>query len=136
VKDIQAALGLKKSREHAWSVAQRKKGIYPGDRFLLLQQGKLAWGVIGFGQILSEPYPDRYALVNKVANFVDIALNVLIDPVAEAHLRLDVRTELRPRGYTQIPWAARSSGYTIDFEAASEIEQWLRWKVAIGRNLN
>ena len=47
-----------RSVDGRWSVGNRVQGIEPGDRAYLLRQGAHGRGLVAFGEITSDPFPD------------------------------------------------------------------------------
>lgn len=106
-----------------WSVARRRYGIEPGDRFYLLKIGKQPRGIVGSGTILSEPYeaPHWDGTPGKTTKLVDIEFDRVIDPdhVLPAS---DLSEQL-----THTYWKPASSGTTV--HAADENRLDSLWRL-------
>lgn len=104
-----------------WSVARRRYGIAPGDRFYLLKVGKHPRGIVGSGTILSEPFPAPHwdGTPGKTTNLVEIEFDRVIDPD-----RVLPASELSTH-LTHTYWKPASSGTTI--HAADEDQLAAMW---------
>jgi 5-methylcytosine-specific restriction protein A len=94
----------------SWSVARRRYGIEPGDRFFLLKVGKPPRGIVGSGTILSEPYaaPHWDGTPGKITKLVDVEFDRVID--RDQVLVTSTLSEQLRNTY----WKPTSSGTTID----------------------
>ena len=101
-----------------WSVARRRYGIKPGDRFYLLKIGKHPRGIIASGTILSEPYaaPHWDGTPGRTTKLVDIEFDRVID--AEEVLPASELSEQLTRTY----WKPASSGTTVDAGDEEQLE--------------
>lgn len=110
-----------------WSVARRRHGIEPGDRFFLLKVGRPPRGIIASGTILSQPYaaPHWDGTPGKTTKLVDIEF----DRVVEADHLLpasDLSEQL-----THTHWEPMSSGTTI--HAADEEQLESLWRLHLSQ---
>lgn len=123
IGDFIAATAAGRGVVDTWSVARRRHGIHPGDRFYLLKVGKPPRGIVGSGTILSEPYeaPHWDGTPGKITRLVEIAFNRVIEP---DHV---LPTKDLAQHLTHTYWKPTSSGTTI--HAADEEQLTSLWEL-------
>jgi Domain of unknown function (DUF6438) len=115
----------------SWSCGRNRK-ITAGDRVFMMRQGQASGerrGIFASGWATSGVYQQEHwdeaeARKGKLALYVPIRLDVLLDPDSEQILP---RSVLREDPLAGGPWDARTGGYKIPYEIAAELEkQWAR----------
>lgn len=123
IVDVITATSQGRSVVDTWSVARRRYGITPGDRFYLLKVGRQPRGIVGSGRILSEPFqaPHWDGTPGKITKLVDIEFDRVIDPD-----RVLPASELSEQ-LTSTYWKPASSGTTIHPADEEQLERlWSR----------
>ena len=116
-----------------WSTGKTKR-IVPGDRLFALAQGESARGIFGLGiavsPVVAAPRKHRNREIDgeDPALYVDCRFEVLLDPIVEPMLSLDLLRK-RVRG---VNWQPRCSGFPIQTEAAAD-QVTRAWKQHLGR---
>jgi hypothetical protein len=109
-----------------WSTGTRKSDIRPGDKMLLLKQGRSKRGIVGLGVATSEPYPDQHfdadrASAGDKAHYVDVDWHLLVDDndrIPIEHLEAE---------YQQVDWSnIVSSGRRLPASVAARLITELR----------
>jgi 5-methylcytosine-specific restriction protein A len=121
--DVIAATARGERVVDSWSVARRRHGIQPGDRFFLLKVGKPPRGMVGSGTILSEPYaaPHWDGTPGKITKLVDVEFDRVID--RDHVLAASTLAEQLRNTY----WKPTSSGTTINPADVERLESlWSR----------
>jgi 5-methylcytosine-specific restriction protein A len=102
-----------------WSCA-RTKQIRKGDRVFLLRQGKEPRGIFASGKATSDWYEGPGWRGPGPCNYVDLALDTLLDPEREPILP---REALSHGVLARMHWNAQQSGVRIPDEVARELEK-------------
>jgi 5-methylcytosine-specific restriction protein A len=108
-----------------WSVGNTKK-VQVGVPFLLIRQGKVAPGIIGWGKVrsqrfLGQHWRDQRLSGEETANYVKIELEALLAGTAIS------RDELRSNRVTRDHhWDALASGTRVPATVASEVWRMLK----------
>jgi hypothetical protein len=115
------------SIDDAWSVARRRNGVGPGDRAFLFRQGKSGRGLIGAGEILSEPYEaDHWSGDGSFTNYVEVRWSDFL-PRDEVISVGELESDAPNFGWRKI----YASGRTVLEPTASRLEEL--WKARAGR---
>ena len=104
-----AATGRGEATASSWSVANRRHGVHPGDRFYLLKVGKPPRGMVGRGTILTQPYaaPHWDGTPGKMTRIVEIEFDSLVE--SDQALPVSVLSDQLPH----TNWRPQSSGTTV-----------------------
>ncbi|MCR8561855.1 hypothetical protein KXD93_29640 [Mucilaginibacter sp. BJC16-A38] len=108
--------------EDNWSVISHKS-IQPGDRAYMIRLGVEPRGIFASGFIASAPYP---AYRNGRHYYrITIALDVLLNPVKESILSMDI---LKTGNLAEQNWTPQASGISIRPQIVDELEGvWLNF---------
>jgi 5-methylcytosine-specific restriction protein A len=102
-----------------WSCGNTKS-IQRGDRIFLVKVGTEPKGIIGAGFATTEPFLERHwSGENKVASYIDIDFEVLLNSDKEPILTLNI---LKTGNLSQYSWIPQASGISIRPELADELE--------------
>lgn len=102
-----------------WSCRSHKK-IRRGDRAFLLKLGTYPKGIIGSGEVVSEPFLARHwSGENKLVPRVLIEFDTLLNPQNDSFLTLDILKEGLLANYN---WTPQASGVSIPSNLANELE--------------
>lgn len=107
------------------SMYQNGELVRPGDLYLHLKQGRLA-GIVGAGEIVSEPLPGKYAVNLKLHGyFVRIKPAGQINPYTEPYKMLTRAELIRfwPMPFNGNLWGPRSSGALLPEPEATLIRE-------------
>ncbi len=102
-----------------WGVGRNKK-IVKGDRLFLIRLGKEPRGICGSGWATSSVFESQHWKENKVALFVELRWDVLLNAEHESILPREI---LRHGLLAQMKWDSRISGVRIRDEVAQELEK-------------
>jgi hypothetical protein len=111
----------------SWSCGRNRR-ISAGDRVFMMRQGHTSGdrrGIFASGRATSDVYQQEHwdeaeARKGKVALYVSIRLDVLLDPDSE---EIIPRAMLKEGPLAGGPWDARSGGVEIPVEIAAELER-------------
>lgn len=106
--------------EDNWSVASHKT-IEVGDRAYIVRVGVEPKGIFASGYICTKPY---HAFRNGRSYFrIGIAMDVLLDPISEQILSIEI---LKTGNLATQTWTPQASGISIKPELVDELEGvWL-----------
>jgi hypothetical protein len=114
--------------EENWSIASHKI-IQPGDRAYLIRLGLEPRGIFASGFIISKPY--LVPRNGRLRYRIDIALDVLLNPVKESILSMDI---LKTGNLAAQTWAPQASGISIKPQLVDELEGlWLNFLADNGK---
>lgn len=105
---------------HRWS-SGNTKSIQIGDRIFLVKLGTEPKGIIGEGIAMTTPFFEKHWTgENRQALYIDIDLEVLLNPDKEPILTLDIlKTGDLAKQYS---WTPQASGITIRPDIVDELE--------------
>lgn len=115
--------GICKAR---WSCGSTKK-IIPNDRVFLMKLGhQKPRGIMASGWVNSNVFQDiHWGDESKLANYVYVHFDTLIDPVKDAILPIEF---LKEHVSSKIIWTPQASGMTIPTNVAERLEvEWARF---------
>lgn len=102
-----------------WSCGNTKS-INPGDRIFLVKVGHEPKGIVAAGFATTTPFADRHwGDENKVAYYVEVDFEVLLNPAQDPILTLDI---LKVGSLSSQNWTPQSSGISIKPELVDELE--------------
>lgn len=102
-----------------WSCGNNKS-IKPGDRIFLVKVGTEPKGIIGSGFSTTVPFTaQHWSGKNKEAYYIDIDFEVLLNPIEEPILTLDL---LKMGNLATQNWTPQASGISIRQELVEELE--------------
>lgn len=101
-----------------WSCASHQK-IQPGDRAFFVKVAQDPKGIFGSGYVTSKAFAEESERTGKQVYRVQVVYDVLLDPVTENILTLDIleMSELR-----QQQWTPQSAGISIRPHLVQELE--------------
>ena len=122
--------------EVRWSCGQTRV-IVPGDRVYLMHLGREPRGIMGFGVVLSRPYPERHwdpQSQTRTAYYVDVEFRSLVDPKSDSQVMLGWKT-LKSELPLPHNWTPQVSGISIPASISERLEQMLTQVQAQGPEL-
>jgi MoxR-like ATPase len=129
-KSLRKGVQLPKSDKGArWSVVNH--GIKPGDRVFMVRVGTEPKGIMGSGKAISSVYeaPHFSGEEGKMAHFIDIAWDTLIDSNLEAPLSIATLNQNVSQDYK---WTPQASGLIIPPDVSLKLEnEWNRHRETI-----